>query len=754
MDHIPKGVTKKKKGRGFGNKFGSTILGTALFVAEMQKKVPLRTKLLVLALLLAMGGVGGYAWWRWSKGNEAKALLTETLEADEEGQTATLRGLLTEGHLDDDGRIQAYRRLADLRDTEAVPFLIEGLTGSDEEPRVAALALARIGSPGADAARSALTTKLAESADEQERLAIAWALVRLHDGTATDAVLAGLESGRLQELEGYDAGALADLLGRAGLLEALSDERSVVRHFGAEHLGPLCDPSIEPSLTAAIQDADSGVRLAATVSLAQCGTPSALQTAAGVLARESQLRTPARVALEYAVGAPGLGLLMPLAENNAAKLELLTLMRDSADPRVAEVIAAELARTPEPDAQLRLGLLEALTNVSSNEAVPLAMPLLDMDDDWSASAVRTLGQSDLLQDVELTLATLLRRSSLRGPALLALTTMGGCGEETQAIARRSGETPERLRYQARCTGDTERAFAIVRRGGEQGRVNTRDGALRLAGYHALANGAPEGASEAIYEMVIDATYDQRLRTAAAHTLGAIADDVTRTRLLDKALDPGIDQTIRNAAWETLRHQLPRSGADRLMGYLRTGADDARTLTSVELLTVGGPALLEEELRDLLEDERARTHAAVVLSFNGSDEDTITAITRLLASDVMLAAEVSRRARQLHFYIPVRTFQDGRFDSAFLARTRHLLALRDAGLGDPLSVYVDALKENHDLPGVMTALQVRRALERTVREGDDATRMLAANLLYEMGHRGFLLAHEGAGQDEIAALLRH
>ncbi|MFT5359221.1 MAG: hypothetical protein ACI9KE_006464, partial [Polyangiales bacterium] len=79
MDHLPKGVTKKKKGPGFGNKFGSTILGTALFVAEMQRKVPLRTRLLMLTLLIFTGAFGGYAWWRSSKGSEATMRLAETL---------------------------------------------------------------------------------------------------------------------------------------------------------------------------------------------------------------------------------------------------------------------------------------------------------------------------------------------------------------------------------------------------------------------------------------------------------------------------------------------------------------------------------------------------------------------------------------------------------------------------------------------------------------------------------------------------
>ncbi|MFT5352804.1 MAG: HEAT repeat protein, partial [Polyangiales bacterium] len=672
----------------------------------------------------------------------------ETLTAESDTEATSLRELLADGYLEADGRIQAYQRLAVLGDAQAVPLIIEGLSGSDEEPRQAALALARLGSPGADSARPALLAQFAESTD-QERLAIAWTLVCLGDETVTDAALEGLESGRLQELDGYDAYLLADRLGTSGLLSALSDERSVIRHFGAEHLGSICDEGVVVALQQMVSDSDAGVVLAVTVSLARCGSPGALQSAAEVLTRNVAIRTPARTAFEYAVGAPGLGLLLEFASDDAAKIELLSLIQKSADPRAESVVLAELARDPEPSPQLRLKLVETLANVSSPEALQVAAPLMDLDDDdWTIAALRTLGASETNQDLEQTIASLLNRSSLRTAALDALARMRACSEETRLRVRRLSESPERIRYEGRCGGDPARAVALVSRGGETGRVNVRDGALRLAAYDAIAESGSEEFSNGIYEMMVDPTYDSTLRSASAHSLGEIADDITRRRLVDKALDVGGDDNVRAAAREVLRHALPPAAVDRLIGYLRTGQDDARTLYAVELLSLQGPGTAEAELRELLTDERAREHAALVLSFGGRDEATLLALTRLLSHDASLSTEVSRRARALRFY-----FHSSDFDEQFIQRGRYLLALQNAGHGDPLTVFMNALKEESNPLGTMSALEIRRALERLIVTGTTDERRIAAAALHEMGHNGPLLAYDGADRDMILGILR-
>ncbi|MEM6959357.1 MAG: HEAT repeat domain-containing protein, partial [Myxococcota bacterium] len=642
-----KGVTKKKKGGGFNGKFGSTIMGTALFMVEMQKKVPLKTKLAVLFFLLLAGGFGGYVWREWSLETEARETLASVLAMEPSEQGSRLRQLLGDGHLDETGRVQAREQLVALGDADVAPFLIEGLSGSDDELIGAATALVRVGLPGAAEALPVMNARLGEVETEQEQLVLAWALVALGDSAPLERVLDGLQSGALQSIDGFEENLLADRMGRDALQEALGDSREVVRQLGAEHLGFLCDASVVPGLIEATSDASEPVVLAAMVSLGKCGTPEALAAAASALERTAAQRTSAQVAFEYKVGAPGLGLLFPYATTDEAKGALLSAMSTSADPRLGDVILQELVRSPEPNTQTRLQMVRAMAEVGDARALEVAEPLLAHEDEqWRIAAIQGLAFGPPNADTTARFLELLRDRALRSIVVKSLGEQRACDEEVRSAMNRIGG-PDALRAAGRCGESGERALSLIQRGGAQGRVTASDGAIRLAAYDVLARAPVPEATEPMYERLVDSSYDARLRNAAAHTLGIVADDTTRQRLMDKALEVGGNDSIRSAARTVLRHGAPDAGADRLIGYLRSGGDDERTRFAVELVALWSPATFDRELRELLDDERAQTNAAVALSYRGTPESA-EALATLFRSNTELAAEVSRRARAITF----------------------------------------------------------------------------------------------------------
>ncbi|MBN8615208.1 MAG: hypothetical protein J0L92_31720, partial [Deltaproteobacteria bacterium] len=142
---LPSGFTPKTKKGGVRNTFQSTVLGTAVFVAEMQRKVPLKTKIAVVLLLLVVGGGAGLAIHRSRTRGEQEAQLATALAAPPAEALPVLRTLIEDSLLDDHSRITAITRVGELRDAAAVPALVSCLSRSDDQRVAAADALARIG---------------------------------------------------------------------------------------------------------------------------------------------------------------------------------------------------------------------------------------------------------------------------------------------------------------------------------------------------------------------------------------------------------------------------------------------------------------------------------------------------------------------------------------------------------------------------------------------------------------------------------
>lgn len=753
---LPQGLQKRKAGDRWGNnKFMSTIMGTAVFVAEMQRKVPVKTKLLVALLIAVAGGFGAWAYWTMSSADDARAALDAAVLEPPETGAARVRELLREG-LDEDAMVIAIDYLGRADDAESVPLLIEALDGPADARRAAAVALASIGPPAALGARDALAAGL-EGADPGDVVPLSWALAALGDGRGLDLAVEGLASGQLQEIPSYDPRQLAELLGREGLIARLGHPHATVRQFAASHLGRVCDGSVVGPLTSAARDDDDAVVVSACVSLSLCPTPDAHAAVVEAVRARPQLLPSLGGAFVTEVGAPGLAILLGATEDLATRRQLVQRFAQLHDPRAGDAVMAEWERTPPEESQHRQELTFALAEISDARVITAAQAFLSSDEEWARRGVEALGASGLGDGVETALVDAMRaQPNLRGSILRAMGEAGVCSEDAQRLLRAAANSPatmgSALMALGRCGHADAGPLALrqLQRLGHGGRVSQDDGNLRFAAYDAIARTHHDDAGEYLLETVLDTADDARMRTAAADALGIVGDDATLERAADAALAPDTAVAVRTALFRALRHRTPASARPRMMGYVRGGEDNERTMGAAAALGLNTDAALRAELTGLLDDERARGIAGVVLA-QGGDEASGQALASMMrgASDVDQFIRSSVQASPL--LLSSAAFESGRLYD----RLEHLVALRDRGVGAFWDDLGRALREGADHPGGMSAREIRRALAADLAGADPRRRRLAAEALLLMNARGVLLATaaEGAaGREESRAAL--
>ncbi|MCS6797698.1 MAG: HEAT repeat domain-containing protein [Myxococcota bacterium] len=754
---LPRGIVERKKsGGGFGGRFASTIMGTALFVAEMQRRVPLRTKLLVLAIVALGAGLGGWAYWRARQREHNRAELQAALASPPDRGVIAVRGLLGRP-LDDEALARAYAYLGRAGDAASVPALVEGLSGPPDVRRAAAAALARIGAPAALPAIEPLSRMMA-SGDPPDVYAAAWALARLGQPAGISACVEGLARGTLASVDGFDQALLAQSLGRDGLARLLGHEAPAVRAFAARWLAGHCESVPVAELARVARDPDESTALAASVTLARCGGPTELAAVAAVAAERPALVEPMYRAFALQVGAPGIAAIWPALPERVHDAALEALVA-SADPRTAQVLPIERVLGSSPPAARRILVGRALLEWGDARGLEVLDPLFAASGPEAQAAVEALAASPeptFVEPVLLSLAT--RRSDLRLAVLRAAGRVGACGERARVLYQGLGQAPptmgEALAALARCGRHEAAAPALARHtrpGGEHDRLDVTEGALRLALLDAVARLRPPEAGEPLLGLVTAPSTHGRLRLAAAHALGAVADDAVLERVADRMLDASTPPAIRRALAVALLHRAPPGAMGRLLGYLRSGDEDERTRAAVAAVALSAGPDLADELRRLLDDERARAHAAVAVAWGG-DEAGARRLGDVVASDPRFGATVRARIRETELPIESAMLRDGRLTR----RLVQALRVRDAGVGDAWQHLTAALGRDHEEPGGASALEIRRWLAAALDDPHDAeTRRMAAEALLAIGARGILLAARaarGPGAAEAAAVL--
>jgi HEAT repeat protein len=736
---LPPGFTPKTKKGGVRNTFQSTVLGTAVFVAEMQRKVPLRTKIAVLLLLLVVGGGAGLAIHRSRTRSEQEAQLATALGAAPADALPTLRTLIADSLLDDTSRIQAIARVGALRDDGAVPALVASLSRSDDIRLAAADALARIGSPGAAPAQERLL-ELTRDAQLTNPLPYAWALTTIGHADSADIVVESIPSGNAQALPSYDAVILARALGTARLVPRLSHADPRIRQFAASSLGPLCDASAVAPLTAAAADPERDVRLAALVSLGRCSTPEAIAALDQNLDRDRTLWPALQTAFLSDVGAPAMTVLIAHVEDGQTRSAMLTALAAIADPRGGDALVSELERRPDPDGRIRLQIAAALAEVSDPRLAAVLEPVIAAGEgEWPAAAIAMLGRTGVAEDVEPRLVALAGRSDTRTVALSALAEVRACSEDALALYRRSIRTePSALSALARC-GDAaalEAARARVAQAlPQRGQTRADEGAMWRASLEAIATARARDLSSRLFDLATDANADPTLRSDVGAVLGVVGDDATLDAAADRVTDARTPSGVRQALVRALRRRTPPPALSRLMGYLRGGEDDERSRAVTIIVGEQASPEIRAELVTLLTDERAKRHAAMALALGG-DAASTEALAAALAADGALSTELQTRLTELeHEVVP----------ELVIPRILHGARLREHALGLFLDRYTQVLRASEGGPASPSSRALRRQLELQLGAEDAETRRGAAEAIAGLGARGVLLALRQSGR---------
>jgi len=152
---------------------------------------------------LIVGGAVGLAYWAYESSvsyENRNAVLDEAKTLSGEAQLASLRTAFEKTE-HEDIKERILLNLGAFRDAKSVPLMIQALDEAGIVRRAAARALAQIGSPGADMAKSKLLEVLPKT-DARDRAQVVWALAVRHGvsgvrACAVPAARSGCHPGRV-----------------------------------------------------------------------------------------------------------------------------------------------------------------------------------------------------------------------------------------------------------------------------------------------------------------------------------------------------------------------------------------------------------------------------------------------------------------------------------------------------------------------------------------------------------------------------
>ncbi|OKH50532.1 hypothetical protein NIES2130_34130 [Scytonema sp. HK-05] len=201
-------------------------------------------------------------------------------------------------HEDSDVRSSAAKALEEIKDTQAVPALIQALNNEDSSVRSsAAYALGKI----KDTQAVPALIQALNDEDSSVRRRAASALGEIKDTQAVQALIQALnhQDSDVRSSAASALGEIKDTQAVQALIQALNNEDSSVRSSAAYALGKIKDTQAVPALIQALNDEDSSVRRRAASALGKIKDTQAVQALIQALNhQDSDVRRSAASALE------------------------------------------------------------------------------------------------------------------------------------------------------------------------------------------------------------------------------------------------------------------------------------------------------------------------------------------------------------------------------------------------------------------------------------------------------------------------
>lgn len=677
-----------------------------------------------------------------------------------------------------DMRAKILMNLGDLQDAQSIPLLTEALDGNEEVRRAAAWAIAKLGSPVADSTKAKLLQVIGKVekgvvvGDVEESGAaypqMVWALALLGETGAADHIVLAFSRGRLQSLDGFDAKVITTVLGPGKLssdeLTGHSDEsvRVLVAHALSEAATPEVVAPLGKMLLAELdrpEDKRSAeVIRACAAGLGRTNDASAAQPLFAVLERDPSQHTTVIDALKQSVAAPGLITLLGQTKDATVRLELVTLIAATHDPRAADALAGILG---EKNVEMKSAAAFALADLGDRRAAPALFELaaIDEDDATASSALIKLREVAAEEDVDRLLAMLTQyphraalvmralgrtrskkaisrlEAALHGDdpaaAAIALADIGDAGSYRRVVA----EIARPASVDMYATNAAERSLS------NEDLLRKRKGAILAAGYFGLPD-----AFAVLSKVVDDAKDDYELRSMAASAIGMVGTAEQLGTVLDK-INAMTDDTTRRYYLQALWQRPQKELAPKLLDLMGSDAPiELRRSAGIAVGYMADPAN-DERLMAMLDTDNTRRPAAFAILLGGSDA-AANKLVQILAQDAdlreILQGVVLTDENEWFNLITQEMFENG-------AVWRRARVARILDEGDGTSNYgyawkklLHVLHSGWEGPGGVNARFVREKLYEALASDDLVRRAIVAHAFVDLPERGLLLRARDEG----------
>lgn len=729
-------------------------------------------KIVTAAIVLGIGGLVA-SYIQSSANYDARMNGIEAAgELEGDAMLASLRGEL-EGSEYDDVRVRAIRNLAHFKDQGSVPAMITALETPGVVRRAAALGLARIGSPAADAAKPALMKALPET-DARDRPQVVWALAVLKEQAATDAILDEFTKGLLQGQPDFDPKVITEALGIAKLSspELTGHEKKPVRTLVAVALAEAASPEVVEPLMRMIgtPDEDTEVVRAAVSGLGRAADPRAAGAMFKLMVDRPAMRQSVLDALARSTAAPQLAILLKSAKDATNKRDLARLLHETHDPRAADALAALIE---DPDEDTRIEATEALADLGDKRAVEPLLVLAKSDNDSTGSDainhLRTLGVPEageallgMFDEFPARKASIMRAlgasgAQAAGPLLLKELSGDDIGSAAKALGQLRYEKAYPV-FVKMLKRDPKIDFSrpgIPTEMAYRNRYEAMQG-LRYFG-HVEGKLEKEHAKcvEALKIIVEDPEDDPRLSAVAGATLGEIADDAVYEAMLAKILDPAVEERIRANYVQGLWRRPNPAVAAKLMPLFKP--DTPGTIKTAAALAIGyaGNPANDAGLLQLLDSPTERRYAAIAVALGGSPE-AATKMLEVLPTDrdaeEVLRLSVNSNEDDNFNLLMAPMFESGQIFRRMKASKVLKTGNEKISYGYIWTHLATRLGSGWSGPGGISSREIRDFFMKTLKGPDAEHRALAAAMLASMNMRGLLLAARDAGVEEARMLL--
>lgn len=741
-------------------------------IRKMNRKSSPLGRLVGVAILAGAAGIGYWAYQNSVAYDTRNVALEQAGSLSGEARLSALRSAF-QAATHDDVKERILLNLGFFKDTASVPLMVEALNTDGIVRRAAARALAALGSPAADSAKSKLLEVLPRT-DARDRAQVVWALAVLKESAAVPDILAEFTAGRLQNLENldkspsFDPKVIIDVVGPQKIAsdELLTHKDKAIRTLVAAALSESATPEAVDPLIKLLGDSDGEVVKTAAAGLGRSGDPRGAGPLFALLQRTPSMRQSVLDAIGRSTSAPGVAQLLESTDSQDLKRSLLTILRDSHDPRVVNTFAKYVSDT-DPDIKETSAL--ALAELGDARGVA---PLLELakneDRNTALNALDALAlvAKPTVADV---LVPLLKQPEHAGRKAGIMKAIGKSGSKTAGAAlvkELDGDDREAASY-ALADLKYEPAYktqlALLKRPKDidfskpsvssEESVRNREIAIRALGRYGKSDPVP-----ALITLIEDQSDSKKLRAIAGAVAGQLASDDQIATIIAKAKNSAVDEETRTYFVQGLWQSKAASASSKLTDLLQPSIpSDVRRSAALAVGYAADPAN-DSLLGDLLRSPEVKREAAFAVILGGNEA---------LAEQLYALIDSDRELREIlqeflmsddsDFFNLITAQQ---FESGQVFRRLEVATALKNGQGKitfslPWQQVISRLKSGWNGPGGLGAREIRAYLYENLRGPDEARRKLSAEALGSMNEMGLLLASRdeaGPGQQEAREVI--